>query len=135
MPFIDWQKGNDTIMQSEWISIKDKLPKAQRVVLVFTDSNRSFVGWVRENYECYKEVFRFIIDTRDDCAGLVTHWMPLPEKPKRELFEQGEYGICLKNARKAIYVGNKAMSNPCTLVKWLNSLPLKLDESKLNAET
>ena len=63
----------------EWISVKDKLPNQNELVLcysssegVISDSLYSKIGseiWFNGNKESY----------RND----ITHWMPLPEPPKQ----------------------------------------------------
>lgn len=71
---------------SEWISVKDRLPKIGVEVLIFdADSSNDFhdvwslardeeyddIGWNDKNGDWYY---------LDD----VTHWMPLPEPPQKE---------------------------------------------------
>ena len=64
----------------EWMSIKDKLPKRNKAVLILTDYGKmataylntrkhpswGWVDWMRSEHT----------------YGSVTHWMPLPEPPK-----------------------------------------------------
>ena len=61
----------------EWISVKDRLPIPDTIVLVFV---RGYVeiGWYDGNHD----EWRTGIATLDNCE--VTHWMPLPQLPKGE---------------------------------------------------
>ena len=68
----------------EWISVKDRLPCDIRTVIIFVDnatgwekSGVSF-GWIDNDQDwSIEEPYRFI-------NPLVTHWMPLPDKPIEE---------------------------------------------------
>ena len=57
----------------EWISVKDKLPEKDEVVIICTDKNFVYAGdlmgdvWFLDN---------------DSWTETVTHWMPLPKPPK-----------------------------------------------------
>ena len=59
----------------EWISVKDKLPEDDEVVIICTDKNFVYAGeligdtWFLDN---------------DSWTATVTHWMPLPNPPKGE---------------------------------------------------
>lgn len=68
------QPNNEPLMLDGWVSVKDRLPKENKRVLVHVvnastldvDTDRIVGGqWVR-------------------WAGSITHWMPLPEPPKKE---------------------------------------------------
>lgn len=66
---------------SEWISVKNRVPKSYEVVLVCNiDSKVKSNRWVcagqinNEGYWCNQ------FDDSDHIT--VTHWMPLPEPPK-----------------------------------------------------
>ena len=68
---------------AEWISVKDRLPERNKLVLVRAVStarggNITFVG----AYDGF-----WFLQTAADTIGLtiqydITHWMPLPEPPK-----------------------------------------------------
>ena len=66
----------------EWISVKDKLPKAttnyknKLYVLLVDAKGRMSVGY-RLHYDSGETMF---ITAKP--IGEVTHWMPLPEPPK-----------------------------------------------------
>ena len=59
----------------EWISVKDKLPEDDEVVIICTDKNFVYAGeligdtWFLDN---------------DSWTATVTHWMPTPQPPKGE---------------------------------------------------
>lgn len=64
----------------EWISIKDQLPPDMSIVKVMAKA-----PWEQE--AVYYEVLGKFYQTMGDSVTLlsiphVTHWMPLPEKPK-----------------------------------------------------
>ena len=64
-------------MMTDWISVKDRLPKAKETVIGYEAAFDS-IGLV------YREPDS---ETFIDCDGFysldtVTHWMPLPEPPK-----------------------------------------------------
>ena len=59
----------------EWVSVDDRLPDDDEVVIICTDKNFVYAGeligdtWFLDN---------------DSWTATVTHWMPLPEPPKGE---------------------------------------------------
>ena len=59
----------------EWISVKDRLPEKDEIVIICTDENFIYAGeligdtWFLDN---------------DSWTATVTHWMPLPRPPKGE---------------------------------------------------
>ena len=59
----------------EWISVKDRLPDDDEVVIICTDKNFVYAGeligdtWFLDN---------------DSWTATVTHWMPLPKPPEGE---------------------------------------------------
>ena len=58
---------------SEWISVKDRLPKHNEEILGF--EKLIFFGW-------YDNKFGFL-DVVEEChRGQTTHWMPLPNPPQ-----------------------------------------------------
>lgn len=71
--------------KQEWISVKDRLPERNKLVLVRAVStarggNITFVG----AYDGF-----WFLQTAADTIGLtiqydITHWMPLPEPPEKE---------------------------------------------------
>ena len=66
----------------EWISVKDRLPKNDEIVIICTDKNFIYAGeligdtWFLDN---------------DSWTATVTHWMPLPQPPN---------GFCYLGERK-----------------------------------
>ena len=70
----DYLIANGVTVQ-EWISVKDRLPEKDEIVIICTDENFIYAGeligdtWFLDN---------------DSWTATVTHWMPLPEPPKGE---------------------------------------------------
>ena len=62
----------ETTLESEWVSVKDKLPEQYTDVIVFIKSDTIAVDYVDENGDFYYY------------GKNVTHWMPLPQKPESE---------------------------------------------------
>ena len=58
---------------SEWISVKERLPE-EDVVVILTDHIDVGTGWF--NGKGWRTPFADIDEYR------ITHWMPLPEPPK-----------------------------------------------------
>lgn len=67
--------GNKGVTAQEWISVKDRLPKNDEIVIICTDKNFIYAGeligdtWFLDN---------------DSWTATVTHWMPLPQPPQGE---------------------------------------------------
>lgn len=62
---------------SEWISVKDRLPKNYQEVLIHTDYGITITA----QFLSFRRVF--VRDTAQEIKlGAVTHWMELPELPK-----------------------------------------------------
>lgn len=61
----------------EWISVKDRLPEKNNIVLVCTDNGRYKVV-LTSHLSSYGEWISY------DKNRKVTHWMPFPELPKEE---------------------------------------------------
>ena len=63
------------VVHGRWISVKDRLPKNDEIVIICTDKNFIYAGeligdtWFLDN---------------DSWTATVTHWMPLPQPPKGE---------------------------------------------------
>ena len=59
----------------EWVSVDDRLPDDDEVVIICTDKNFVYAGeligdtWFLDN---------------DSWTATVTHWMPIPQPPKGE---------------------------------------------------
>lgn len=64
---------------SQWISIRDELPKEDDKVLVYSVENAHHygIGFYSKTYQSF-----FVNRFADDG---VTHWMPLPKEPKPEM--------------------------------------------------
>ena len=61
----------------EWISVKDKLPDENLMVLILTE-NQPIVRYAITSYDKSLDIF---VDY-DDYSFSATHWMLLPEPPK-----------------------------------------------------
>ena len=62
-----------------WISVEDELPEEHTDVLLYDRQENMFVGYRHE-----MEFSSLIGDDLEiDHNGTITHWMPLPEPPKK----------------------------------------------------
>lgn len=71
---------------SEWISVDDKLPKYGERVLVSSCKTGTVqhVTYYRDGHEDELDWWQDCLDDDDPILfGLVTHWMRLPEPPKK----------------------------------------------------
>ena len=69
-----WQAWQARAAQSEWVSVKDKLPDIETTVLVCNEHGEIFLSWASD-----VDVFWFFNEEEDN---RVTHWQPLPEPPE-----------------------------------------------------
>ena len=69
-----WEMWQARAAQSEWMSVKDRLPETETSVLVCTERGYIFLSWASN-----EDVFWFYNEDEDD---RVTHWQPLPEPPE-----------------------------------------------------
>lgn len=60
----------ETTLESEWVSVNDRMPEQYTDVIVFIKGDTIAVDYVDENGDFYYY------------GEYVTHWMPLPELPK-----------------------------------------------------
>lgn len=73
-----------------WISVKDKLPKANGIYIVYVQGGNSATGWIWYDHTVVVAGYAFGIwwwwdnGTDFDITNNVTHWMPLPEPPRME---------------------------------------------------
>ena len=68
------------ISKTQWISVKDRLPKESGHVLVFTDCNMIYMVPFSAKHQLFN-----VRDTDKSCRTAIkgiTHWMPLPDQPK-----------------------------------------------------
>ena len=68
-----WEGWQARAAQSEWISVKDRLPETETTVLICTERGNIFSSWASD-----VDVFWFYGEEEDD---RVTHWQPLPLPP------------------------------------------------------
>lgn len=67
---------------SEWISVKDRLPSGNQVVLAVTEDSNIFTCWHSSDGHW------LMTGLRPADPGAITHWQPLPEiPPKPDAFE------------------------------------------------
>lgn len=69
---------------SEWISVKDRLPKIGQMVLIYNAAQYPFHVSIFERWESDSDLPKVFYACGDEDAGEycdVTHWMPLPESP------------------------------------------------------
>lgn len=66
---------SDEMKKSEWISVKDRLPKSMEEVLICNDRGYVVVGRLEDNGE-------WLVTWSLSGIYHVTHWRPLPEPPK-----------------------------------------------------
>lgn len=65
----------------EWISIKDSLPKREDNVLIIDTAKDVYVGYLSE----YSDTFYCYCNCRDGSdIRNPTHWMHLPDEPKKQ---------------------------------------------------
>lgn len=75
---------------SEWISVKDKLPeKGDYNDYLITDGEHCYVGYYRHDADAWDSKLGWIqgmyADTGETYDINITHWMPLPELPNKEI--------------------------------------------------
>ena len=76
-------------LQTKWISVKDKLPEDNQMVIGYTPvDGYMFVGYLTHSKwgDILEEKWHIITAMRSDrrITKRVTHWMPLPELPKEK---------------------------------------------------
>ena len=64
---------------SEWISVKDRLPEVDRVILIWTKSDKIHMVRIYKNEKSWSNICGCCGGNED-----FTHWMPLP-KPLEEV--------------------------------------------------
>lgn len=73
-----YEKGyRDGLKASEWISVKERLPKVEADILAYIGEGSFVVCWM--THDGYWQCPAYLMD-KDE----VTHWMPLPEPPNEE---------------------------------------------------
>ena len=70
-------KSKEKEKKLTWISVNDRLPKSNTMVLVFVRGYAD-IGW----YDGEHDEWRTGMITLDNSE--ITHWMPLPEPPKED---------------------------------------------------
>lgn len=74
---------------SEWISVKERLPKLEEVPLGCVVYGKAHRGGILRDYQCCEAAIFFgdrgeviFYRSADNAYMEVTHWMPLPAPPK-----------------------------------------------------
>ena len=78
----DCPKGicnDEETAEQKWISVKERLPEDERLVLGLMLGKFRFVGSCRPSDKTW---FCATQSASHPCKKEVTHWMPLPEPPK-----------------------------------------------------
>jgi len=83
---IEMDKLKENINYGNWISVKDKMPDNEQLVLAYTPvDGYMFVGFQRTYHWSGGDYFYwYIVTARRSTKQItkrVTHWMPLPIKP------------------------------------------------------
>ena len=63
---------------NEWISAKDRLPETIDPVIVCNEISNVYLAWYNYVDNLWRYTYRTEIVTHK-----ITHWMPLPEPPKK----------------------------------------------------
>ena len=66
---------NRGIPESEWISVKDKLPEINEFVLCFNKLNGVLIGFIDVDELWKLHLYRGMVPEP------ITHWMPMPAPP------------------------------------------------------
>ncbi len=67
---------DENSVQFLWIPVTEQLPEIDQEVLVYLFKDSPYIAWHDGKYWCTEE---FCLD-EDECP---THWMSLPEPPKK----------------------------------------------------
>jgi hypothetical protein len=68
---------------NNWISVKDRLPRALELVLYFHELHGPSIGYY--DPACPKPGYQWISEEcGDNKTDRITHWMPLPSSPEEE---------------------------------------------------
>jgi hypothetical protein len=65
-------------VKSEWISVEERLPRVDETVLGFTSNNKIRIVWIDKGSKEFDNM-----DLMEDIDERYTHWMPLPNPPKK----------------------------------------------------
>lgn len=78
----------EALERSRWIPVTERLPKPNLKVLILCKNDAMFVGIRTQRYSYGEElrwgVYSALGSLKVLTKGRVTHWMPLPNKPKEE---------------------------------------------------
>ena len=74
------QDATDINVGNKWISVEERLPDKDALVLCIGAKGGMFLGFIRSYYECQNGAYTYVPNSRG--CRYTTHWMPLPEPPK-----------------------------------------------------
>ena len=69
-------------VQSDWISVEDRLPKKGELMLCYSKSEgivSDSYDWATHSNDCI-----YFNGTKDDYRVDITHWQPLPQPPPKQ---------------------------------------------------
>lgn len=70
------------MIKSEWISVEDRLPEEEKIVIVFDLYQGITTGYVENNVFISPDIICDGNNIIEIDLQQVTHWMPLPEAPE-----------------------------------------------------
>jgi hypothetical protein len=74
----------DYVPRQQWISVKDRLPETNKLVLCVGAKGGMFLGEILfKNPVAGSEIYHFFVPNARQGRS-ATHWMPLPQPPKEE---------------------------------------------------
>lgn len=69
--------------QPRWISVDERLPEDDALVLCIGKKGGMFLGFIRDYHEIQGGAYTYVPNARG--ARYATHWMPLPSAPEVEV--------------------------------------------------
>jgi hypothetical protein len=72
--------ATDKNVGNKWISVEERLPDKDTLVLCIGAKGGMFLGFIRCYYEIQNGAYTYVPNSRG--CRYATHWMPLPEPPE-----------------------------------------------------